>query len=165
MRSFLRPSRAAIVLLGLSLATVACGGSDRAAAEGDGISVHYVGTLDDGTQFDSSRDRGAPFAVVIGSGGTIAGFDAAVRGMEIGDVKTVRIPARDAYGEWDQTRVIDVPMTDALAGITVGDSVTSSAGQSFPVVRVTDETVQIDTNHPLAGQALTFEIELLSFDD
>ena len=139
-------------------------GTDRAVQAGDAISVHYVGTLDDGSQFDSSRDRGTPLSFTVGSGQMISGFDEAVRGMTLGEIRTVRLEPSGAYGERDESLVVTVPMTEDLAAVEVGDTVFSTTGQGFPVVGVTADSLQIDTNHHLAGQFLTFEIELVSFE-
>jgi FKBP-type peptidyl-prolyl cis-trans isomerase 2 len=132
---------------------------------GDAISVHYVGTLDDGEEFDSSRRPGRqPLSFTVAAGQMIAGFDAAVQGMSLGEVKTVRIEAVDAYGEWSEDQVITVAIGDVPEGTAVGDEL-PSAGRSFLVLEVTETEVRLDANSDLAGEALTFEIELVSFDN
>ena len=138
---------------------------NRIAGPGDAISVHYVGTLDDGEQFDSSRDRGQPLPFVVASGQMIAGFDAAVQGMKLGEVKTVRIDAADAYGEWTDDQVISVPIDQLPGEVAVGDELFSQQGQRFLVLEVSATEARLDANHALAGEALTFEIELVSFDN
>ena len=140
------------------------GDPDRVVQPGDAISVHYVGTLDDGEQFDSSRDGGQPLSFVVAAGQMIAGFDAAVRGMKLGEVKTVRIDAVDAYGERTEDRVITVAIGGVPEGTAVGDELSAPTGQRFVVLEVTETEVRLDGNHHLAGQALTFEIEIVSFD-
>ncbi len=140
------------------------GDPDRVVQAGDAISVHYVGTLDDGEQFDSSRDRGQPLAFVVAAEQMIPGFDAAVHGMTLGDVKTVRIEPADAYGVWTEDRLLTVPIGDVPPGTSVGDELTGG-GQRFLVLAVTPTEVSLDGNHSLAGEALTFEIELVSFDN
>ncbi len=132
------------------------------AQDGDLVEVHYVGTLDDGTEFDSSRERGTPFSFTVGVGQVIAGFDEAVRGAEVGDVNTVRMEAADAYGEWSEDNIIDVPFNPEQGDVNVGDEVFLTNGQPATVLEVSDETVKLDANHPLAGEALTFEIEILA---
>lgn len=132
------------------------------ATDGDIVEVHYVGTLDDGSQFDSSRDRGAPFTFTVGAGDVIAGFDEAVRSGQVGDVTVVRIEPDDAYGEWSEENVIEVPFNPDQGDVEVGDEVFLTNGQPAVVLDVTSETVTLDANHPLAGEALTFEIEILS---
>ncbi len=144
--------------------TVASGteGDNLVVQDGDTVEVHYVGTLDDGSQFDSSRDRGTPFGFVVGSGQVISGFDEAVRGAKVGDINTVRMEAADAYGEWSPDNVIEVPRSPEQGDVAVGDQVFLNSGQRAVVVEVSETTVKLDINHPLAGEALTFEIEILS---
>ncbi|MEN8238292.1 MAG: peptidylprolyl isomerase [Actinomycetota bacterium] len=134
---------------------------DLVAQDGDTVEVHYVGTLDDGSQFDSSRDRGVPFSFTVGTGQVISGFDEAVRGAQVGETNTVRMEAADAYGEWSEENVLDLPYDPAQGEVAVGESVTLSNGQPAEVLEVTADTVKLDANHPLAGEALTFEIEVL----
>jgi FKBP-type peptidyl-prolyl cis-trans isomerase 2 len=138
---------------------------NRIAGPGDAISVHYVGTLDDGEQFDSSRDRGQPLSFVVASGQMIAGFDAAVQGMKLGEAKTVRIEAADAYGEWTEDQIISVALDQLPEGTAVGQELYSQQGQRFLVLEVNATEARLDANHALAGEALTFEIELVSFDN
>lgn len=137
-------------------------GTTFIAQDGDLVEVHYVGTLDDGSQFDSSRDRGAPFSFTVGSGQVISGFDEAVRGGSVGDVRTVRMEAAGAYGEWSEDNVVEVPFNPEQGDVKAGDEVYLTNGQSAVVLEVTDEYVKLDANHPLAGEALTFEIEILA---
>lgn len=136
--------------------------------EGKKVKVHYTGTLDDGSKFDSSLDRGEPLAFTCMAGQMIPGFDAAVRDMAVGDKVTVRLEPSEAYGERDESLVQEVP-TDVLGpqstSLKVGDKVMLRSQQGYPmparVARRTLKTVTFDLNHELAGQALTFEIELL----
>ena len=137
----------------------------RAVQAGDAVSVHYVGTLDDGSQFDSSRDRGQPLSFVSSAGQMIPGFDAAVVGMVVGEVKTVRIEAADAYGEWTEDRVQSVDVTLLPEDVAVGDEVFASTGQRFVILEIGDTEARLDGNHELAGQALTFEIEVVSIGE
>ena len=80
------------------------------AQDGDLVEVHYSGTLDDGSTFDSSRERGAPLPFTVGAGEVIPGFDEAVRGLAVGESRTVRILPTDAYGEWSEDLVVEVPI-------------------------------------------------------
>lgn len=136
--------------------------------EGKKVSVHYVGTLDDGTKFDSSRDRGEPLAFTCMAGQMIVGFDEAVRDMSVGETRTIHLPADQAYGERNDALVQTVPKAqlpgseqlEAGARVMLG----SPSGMPMPatVVEVTDDTITFDLNHEMAGKALNFEIELLS---
>lgn len=135
--------------------------------EGKSVKVHYVGTLDDGSKFDSSRDRGEPLAFTCMAGQMIPGFDVAVRDMEVGQKKTVRIPAKDAYGEPDPSKILHMPF-EALPGsekLEVGSHpvLATPDGRPVPCVVIAkdEESITFDMNHELAGKDLTFEIELL----
>ncbi len=141
-------------------ATTAAEEGDRVAQDGDLVEVHYTGTLDDGSEFDSSVGR-SPLEFVVGSGQVIPGFDDAVRGLKVGDSRTVRIEPTDAYGEYDPSFVLEFPADSAPEGLQAGDRVTLNNGQPAVVLEVTDEIIRIDANHPLAGEALTFVIELV----
>ena len=137
-----------------------------AAKKGDKVAVHYTGTLGDGTVFDSSRDR-QPLEFTLGSGQVIAGFDSAVEGMAPGETVTTTIECERAYGKRDEELVIQKPRMQIPSSVTleVGRRLQarSQEGQvtRLTVTAVTDETVTLDANHPLAGQDLTFEIELV----
>ena len=135
--------------------------------EGKKVSVHYVGTLDDGTKFDSSRDRNQPLEFECMAGQMIPGFDAAVNQMEVGQTITVKIPAAEAYGEPDPKMIIRMQF-EALPGsekLQVGQHpvLATPDGRPVPCVVVAkdNETITFDMNHELAGKDLTFEIELL----
>ena len=135
--------------------------------EGHSVKVHYKGTLEDGTEFDNSRTRGDALAFQVGAGQMIKGFDAAVIGMGLGEVKTVAIPCADAYGDVQEEAFRDYPLE--LFGddveIEVGGIVHGASPEGEPllakVTAVTDTTATLDHNHPLAGKDLTFEIELV----
>ena len=135
--------------------------TEGTAESGDLVSVHYVGTLDDGEEFDSSEGR-EPLQFELGTGAVIPGFDAGVLGMAIGDTKTINIPVEDAYGERDEANIIEFPIDEVPEEYRVeGIEVVMGNGQPATVVEVGDEIVKVDVNHPLAGQALTFELELV----
>lgn len=130
--------------------------------DGDQVSVHYKGSLDDGKVFDSSEGRD-PLTFVIGSGQVIAGFDAAARQLEIGKSMTVRMEAADAYGEKNTDLIFEVPVEFSEVGdLKVGDKVELANGAPAAVISVTRESITVDANHPMSGQALTFEITLVS---
>ena len=133
------------------------------AQDGDTVSVHYQGSLDSGEVFDSSRER-SPLTFIVGSGQVISGFDDAVRGLSVGQSVTVRLEPEQAYGERNEDLVLEVPAGQAPEGLSAGDRIQLSSGASAVVLEVTDEVVRLDTNHRLAGQALTFEIELVSVE-
>ena len=133
------------------------------AENGDSVQVHYTGTLDNGEVFDSSQGR-EPLPFVVGSDQVIPGFDAAVIGLAVGESRKVRIEPAEAYGERRDDLVLEVPADQAPAGLSVGDQVQLQSGAVAVVEAVTPETVTIDANHPLAGQALTFEIELVAIN-
>jgi peptidylprolyl isomerase len=135
------------------------------AKHGDTVSVHYTGTLKDGSEFDSSRGRD-PIQFTVGSGQVIPGFDDAITGMEIGDTKTVTIPATEAYGPRRDEMVLHVPRAQFPPHIApeVGQQLQVGQGdEAFTVtVRdVGDDDVVLDGNHPLAGEDLTFALELV----
>lgn len=150
---------ATLVLLFVLLA--ACGaGEARVAENGDQVSVHYTGTLDSGEEFDSSRGR-TPLEFTVGTGAVIDGFDDAVRGLAVGESVTVRIEPAQAYGERRDDLLLRFPLDEAPEGIAVGQQVVIG-NRPATVVEVTGTEVVVDTNHQLAGEALTFEIELVS---
>ena len=136
---------------------------DRASMDGDRVAVHYTGTLDSGEEFDSSRDRG-PLSFVLGAGEMISGFDAAVNGMKVGDTVTVRLEPEDAYGERRDDLIMEFPIDQLRDGQGEGDSLLFQSGSRGIIVEITDEVFRVDANHRLAGQALTFEIELVSIE-
>lgn len=135
--------------------------------EGKKVKVHYTGTLDDGTKFDSSHDRNEPIEFTCMAGMMIPGFDAAVREMEVGETRTVHILAADAYGEVNPAAIQTVPLAQ-LPGAEqcqIGQKVMlkGPGGQPFQAVvsAKDDETITFDMNHELAGNDLNFEITLV----
>jgi peptidylprolyl isomerase len=136
------------------------------AKQGNSVKVHYTGKLDDGTVFDSSVGR-EPLDFTVGAGQLIAGFDEAVVGMAVGEKKTVRIAAEQAYGTHNPEMTLQVPRSDLPADIQPELGMQLEASQEgghsmvVTVVEVSDESVTFDANHPLAGKALTFEIEVV----
>jgi FKBP-type peptidyl-prolyl cis-trans isomerase 2 len=134
---------------------------------GQKVRAHYRGTLDDGTVFDSSYDRNEPIEFVVGVGQMIPGFDAAVLEMEVGERKTVHIPAAEAYGERRDEAIQTIP-TDYIPNaesLPVGQHIYMplEGGQMArcKVLKVENGQATFDLNHELAGQDLTFEIELV----
>jgi len=139
------------------------------AKRGDTVHVHYRGTLDDGSEFDSSSG-GEPISFTIGSGQVIPGFESAVEGMTPGEKKTSRFEVDDAYGERRDELVFQVPRDQMPDGeeVEVGDMLQvgfpDGGTAAVTVASLDEESVTLDANHPLAGKPLTFELELVSID-
>lgn len=135
------------------------------AKAGDTVQLHYKGTLDDGSVFDSSEGR-EPLEFTVGSGQIIPGLDKAIPGMKIGDEKTVRVEAEEAYGAVNPEARQTVPRAQIPPDVPLESGLQLQAqtgnGQtiSVTVVEFSDEEVVLDANHPLAGKALTFAITL-----
>ena len=133
---------------------------------GDKVKVHYHGKLTSGETFDSSAGR-EPLEFEAGSGMVIKGFDDGVTGMTVGEKKTINIPFDEAYGPRNPDIVIEMPKDkfpkdlDIEVGMSLGMS--DPQGQQFEVtiVEIKDDTVLLDANHPLAGQDLVFDLELV----
>lgn len=134
---------------------------------GDTVKVHYHGKLTSGETFDSSEGRD-PLEFTVGSGQVIKGFDDALVNMQIGEKKTVQIPVGEAYGERRDDMIVQYPKDQFPAEMNpeVGMQLNMSdnMGNNFPVVitEVQEEIVVLDANHPLAGQDLVFDLELVS---
>ncbi|CAI3227803.1 FKBP-type peptidyl-prolyl cis-trans isomerase [Desulfovibrio legallii] len=134
--------------------------------KGDTVRAHYTGTLDDGTVFDSSRERD-PLEFVQGQGMLIPGFESAVEGHEAGDVVSVTIAPEEAYGEADPELIFTVPRAQVPDHIPLNVGVplqlSNEQGQmDVTITEVGPEEITLDANHPLAGKSLTFEIEIVS---
>jgi peptidylprolyl isomerase len=133
---------------------------------GDKVKVHYHGQLRNGEVFDSSNGR-EPLEFTVGSGQVIKGFDQGVMGMNVGEKKKVEIGVDDAYGRKQDEMMIEFPKDQFPEGMNPEEGMqlmmNNGAGQSFPVTvaEVKEESVILDANHPLAGQDLIFEIELM----
>lgn len=136
------------------------------AKPGDTVKIHYTGKLDDGTVFDSSVNR-EPLEFTLSSGQVIPGFENAVVGMAPGESKTEKIPMEQAYGPYRTEMVLEVdkqqlpPDLEPDVGLQL--QVQQPNGQVIPVyiTGITDSTVTLDANHPLAGQDLVFDIQLV----
>ena len=137
------------------------------AKNGDTVKIHYTGTLDDGTEFDSSAGRD-PLEFQLGGGQVIPGFDNAVEGMTVGDSKNVRIEPDEAYGQRHEQLVQDVQRSALPDDLTpeVGMALQSQSPDGrvmmLTVTAVAEDTITVDGNHPLAGQSLSFDIELVA---
>ena len=134
---------------------------------GQKVTIHYTGTLDDGNQFDSSAGRD-PLEFEMGAGMVIPGFEKGVADMEISQKKTIHIPAAEAYGEKRDDMVMQFERSqlpeDLEPEVGMGLQMQGPQGQAIPVqiTAVDEATITIDANHPLAGQNLNFELELVS---
>ncbi len=157
-----------ILLLGAMLIS-GCNVEPNTAQNGNIVQVHYTGTLQDGTMFDTSVGR-EPLEFTLGENRMIPGFEQAVLGMKIGESKTVTIPAEDAYGPYNADMMLVISREELPGDMTpeVGQQLemTGSDGGTIIVIitEVSDTTVTLDANHPLAGKDLTFEIELVSIE-
>ena len=147
------------------------GGAPQIILEGKNagkyVRVHYRGTFDDGTQFDSSYDRGEPLEFICGAGMMIRGFDQAVADMEVGQTVDVHLMPEEAYGQPDPEQIITIEITQlpGSENLNVGERVylRNMMGQPFPVTVTAKDDVNItlDANHEMAGKELNFRIELV----
>ena len=139
--------------------------------EGHNVKVHYKGTLEDGTEFDNSKNRGTPLEFKVGSGQVIEGFDNAVMGLGLGEVKTFTLLPGQAYGEVNPDAIRETPKTafpdgfDFTVGTTVQGQTNTGQPLTAKILSETESTVVLDHNHPLAGESLTFEIEVIEYDE
>lgn len=138
------------------------------AKAGDKVQIHYRGTLEDGTGFDSSEGKD-PLEFTLGEKAVIPGFENAVVGMEEGEIRTVSIPPEEAYGKHREDLVVSVERSQVPAHIDpqLGATLqvdTDDGHLNMVITKVTGEQVTLDANHPLAGKALTFEINLVNIE-
>lgn len=129
--------------------------------DGDLVELHFHGTLDDGSVFDSSRGRSSRY-FVIGRAQLIAGFERAVCSMRPGAAVRIRLEPDEAYGEHEPSLVFEARRDEVDADAHIGDEVALTGGRPARIVALTPTSVLVDANHPLAGLALNFEIDLLS---
>ena len=154
---------AIILIIGVTATGCTAG---QGAKNGDTVQVNYTGKLADGTVFDSSVGR-EPLEFKLGAGAVVPGFDKAVRGMNVGEKKTVNIKAKDAYGARLDDMVVEVSRENKPSNWApkVGERLqmasTDGRKATGTVTKFSDTTVTVDLNHPLAGKDLTFEIELV----
>jgi peptidylprolyl isomerase len=133
---------------------------------GDTVSVHYTGTLDDGTVFDTS-EGGPPLVFKVGSGQVIAGFEDGVLGMEIGETRDITIPPEQAYGEYHEELVGVVPRSffppDVNPAIGLSFELQLQSGETLAVriIDIEGDEIVLDANHPLAGETLHFKVRLV----
>ncbi|MFL2640018.1 MAG: peptidylprolyl isomerase [Dehalococcoidia bacterium] len=136
---------------------------ERVIATGDTVWVHYVGTLESGEEFDNSRER-SPFSFTLGQGQVIEGFETGVLGLSTGQTVKITLEPEKAYGPYNSDLVFQYPITGAPEGISIGDEVVLDNGSRARIISITDEIVEIDANHPLAGKVLIFEIEVMAIE-
>ena len=136
------------------------------AKKGDKVKVHYHGKLTNGETFDSSSGR-EPLEFEVGSGSVIKGFDEGVAGMQVGEKKTINIPVDEAYGPRSDDMLIEFPKDRLPEDMKLEQGMevmmSNGTGQNIPVVitEIKDDCVILDANHPLAGEDLIFDIELI----
>lgn len=136
------------------------------AKNGDTVRIHYRGRLTDGTEFDSSRNAD-PLEFRLGASEVIVGLEKQIEGMEVGSKATVTVDAKEAYGVYQPERVLTVPRSQMPPDMDLTEGqllrATTSDGQlmSLTVVKLEDQEVTLDGNHPLAGKNLVFDIELV----
>lgn len=139
--------------------------------KGDTVKVHYTGTLTDGSEFDSSYKRNEPIQFQSGSGQMIPGFDEAVIGMSIGEKKTINIPSAMAYGEQLTENFLEVskesfpPEFTFVEGEMVQGKTETGQPLQATILEIKENSVILDFNHPLAGEDLNFDIELVSISE
>ncbi|MBB5022118.1 FKBP-type peptidyl-prolyl cis-trans isomerase [Desulfurispira natronophila] len=137
---------------------------------GDTVQVHYTGTLEDGTVFDSSYERD-PLEFTIGANQIIPGVEEAVVGMAQGEKKTFDVPSDKAYGEHNEEMVYamdrqQLPQEiEPQVGMTLQASFNNGQVADVLITSVDEETVTLDANHPLAGKTITFEMEIMGIDN
>ena len=139
------------------------------ATKGSSVQVHYRGTLNDGTVFDSSYDRGETIGFTVGDGMMIPGFNNAVSGMKVGEVKKISLSSGESYGDHHPEAVRNIPKDSFPDGFSFeqGTEVMGTANGApvrGTIQEVKETEVTIDFNHPMAGKDLNFEIELVSVD-
>jgi FKBP-type peptidyl-prolyl cis-trans isomerase 2 len=148
----------------------------RAVKAGDSIQVDYTGKYENGTVFDTSNEdvakqagvydssrAYAPLAFKVGSGGMIKGFDEGVIGMKVGEEKTLRIPPEKAYGEYDKSKILAVPLDNSTKDLKPGEKINTVYGPAT-VLEVNETHAMIDFNHRLAGKTLIFDVKLISIE-
>ncbi|MDR7664793.1 peptidylprolyl isomerase [Methanosarcina sp. Z-7115] len=154
-------------------------GDSRIVKTGDTVQVDYTGKLENGTVFDTSIEEVAkqagtydsnrtytPLTFVAGTGQMIKGFDEGVIGMKVGEEKTITIPPEEAYGEYDKSKILAIPIKELNLTETpeVGQTLRDMYGNPFKVIAVNDTHVTLDLNRELAGKTLVFDIKLVSIE-
>ncbi len=149
------------LLLGLLVFTGSAIAEERAAKDGDMVFIHYTGKLKDNTVFDSSEGR-EPLEFKLGTDQIIPGFNEGVRGMKVGESKTISIPPEEAYGPRDEKLVFEVPTKNLPPGVHAGSMLQDPQGGKVMVKEVKGEQTVLDANHFLAGKTLIFDLKLVN---
>ena len=135
---------------------------------GDTVSVHYTGRLEDGTVFDTSLVEGRePIKVTLGNGQLIKGFENGLMDMTVGEKKTITLTPEDAYGEVLPEAIIDVPLKDLPEGVQPGQTLQGMGPQGpflVTIVDIKEDVARVDHNHPMAGKTLIFDLDVVSVD-
>jgi len=152
------------VMCGLMVWASSAIAEDRAAKDGDKVSIHYTGSLEDKTVFDTSENR-EPLEFTLGDKNLIAGMTNGVRGMKVGESKTITIPQEQAYGPYNEKMVFEVPTKNLPPGVKAGTPLRDPQGNMVMVKEVNEEKSLLDANHILAGKTLIFDIKLVSISD
>ncbi|MEK9635170.1 MAG: FKBP-type peptidyl-prolyl cis-trans isomerase [Candidatus Woesearchaeota archaeon] len=134
------------------------------AKTGDLVEVHFTGFLEDGTVFDTSKGK-EPIQFVMGSDEVIPGFSQGISGMRLGEIRRIELPPEHAYGEYHDELIRDFPISNFEGGVEEGVTVhgmVSGEVTTGMILKIIDNTVLVDFNHPLAGKRLIFEVELIN---
>ncbi|MCK5396622.1 MAG: peptidylprolyl isomerase [Thermoplasmata archaeon] len=138
--------------------------------EGYHVKVEYTGTLEDGTLFDSTDEQGSPLEFQVGASQVIEGFEKAIVAMELNEEKEINLKPEDAYGDRKDDMVRDIPKENMPAdeleeGMTLMATLPTGMQVPVTVVKITDDNVKIDMNHPLAGKALNFKLKVVEIKE
>ena len=138
--------------------------------EGYHVKVEYTGTLEDGSVFDSTEEQGEPLEFQVGASQVIDGFEKAIVAMDLDEEKEVTLKPEDAYGERKEDMVRDIPKENMPAdeleeGMTLMATLPTGMQVPVTVVKITDDTVKIDLNHPLAGKTLNFKLKVVEIKE
>ena len=142
----------------------------KTVQNGNSVELHYKGTFPDGEVFDSSWERGETMNILVGQGSLIKGFESALLGMTEGETKTVNLTANEAYGPVIEEAIISVPKSafpedfPFQEGAAVQGQNSSGSPVIARIVKLNEDNVILDHNHPLAGKDINFEIELVKID-
>jgi len=162
-RAWIAAMAAALVVSGTWLNRQASAEKALQIADGMQVTLEYTLTLSDKTVADSTKGQ-APFSYVHGGHQIIPGLEKELTGLKAGDKKHITIPAATAYGLYDEKKKIEVPKKNVPPEAKVGAMLRSATGQSAKVLEIKGDSVVIDTNHPLAGKDLTFDVNILKVE-